>query len=244
MANTNERMKKACTIPKLYLISASGYLMILLISFQTLGQKKVDDIAQLNAMNEAFVSALKAKKDTDLQKFCDRLVTRSRTLDYMKSNYLCYRNVPCKMENPEADRQQMIDRYYNRLLRLKNRLKEARLLSKLTYVNNSDFKHEVIVLVHFKPEGINRPTRQMDYSLPSEEFDKKVLLLKAEGKTLEETLLRGKPGKIYLVKGTEMPLQLKSKSTLIHYSIGELVCINGEWSLFTEPNVDYHILNQ
>ena len=42
-----------------------------------------------------------------------------------------------------------------------------------------------------------------------------------------------------LIEGTETYLTMKSGNKQIFYLMGEMIKINGKWSLFTRPNVDY-----
>lgn len=43
------------------------------------------------------------------------------------------------------------------------------------------------------------------------------------------------------IRGTETNAYFKSGDFVISYLMGELLLINGKWSLFTRPNVDIHI---
>jgi len=44
-----------------------------------------------------------------------------------------------------------------------------------------------------------------------------------------------------VIEGTDTDLIMKSGNKQIFYIMGEMVKINGKWSLFTRPNVDYSI---
>ena len=219
------------------------YILALITSYFLLNssyaQKQQEP--ELKQVYSGLVKALKASDDQVLKDFCQQLVPDKNTLDFMQANFLCYRGIPCEMDQPALDVKSIGNSYYPNLLRVKKQLLSQGLLAKLKHVNSTAYEWEVILIVNKIGIRQNTPVSQQNYSISREKYEQAITAADSLGKTFDEFVLNGKSGKVYVIKGTEMEIRLKSGNKLIAYPIGEMVLINNRWSLFTKPNVDYRV---
>lgn len=209
----------------------------ILISSFSYGQVK--DYSELKYVYSDLVEVFKSKNDSVLKEFCYRLAVDQHTADYMHNNHLCYRGVPCELDGQNLDLTFLGDKFYPNLLSIRNQLKQAGLLDNLVHLNSTLYRYDVVVIIQKKVAGLNKPVSQQDFSMSASKYEKLLAHLDSSGQTMNDFLLKGENGDVYVIHGTEEPIIMKSGNVTIEYSIGEMVLVNNKWSLFTKPNTSY-----
>ena len=215
------------------------HIIVLLLSSACFAQVK--DYSELKFVYSDLVDALKSESDQKLKDFCSRLVTDETTLEFMRKNSLCYRGIPCKMEEQGMEMTEIVNKFYPSLLSLRNSLKQNGHLAKLKHIDSTEYKWDIEIFINEKVEGNDKPVRQDHYSTSMEKYSLALSKADSIGKPMEELILNGRKGDVIIIKGTEMSISLKSGNKMISYRIGEMVCINNKWSLFTQPNDYYNV---
>ena len=216
-------------------------LLLVLAVFSSTAQER--DHSNLNNVYADLVDVFKSLNDQKLKEFCNQLIPNESTLEYMRNNTLCYRGIPCKMDEQGFDIKYIGDRFYPRLLEIRNELFHDELLDNLFHIDTTEYKWEALVFLLKKVRGYNKPVPKHQFTLSMERYYEAQSKADSLGVTLNELLLNGQEGKIVIVKGTETYMQLQSGDTRIEYLIGEMVLIDKKWSLFTSPNSSYEILS-
>lgn len=153
------------------------------------------DFSELAIIYSDFAAALKSDNDDILKDFCSKLAPNEETLNYMRENNLCYRGLPCKMDEKGIAISSIADNQYPNILRFRNKLGKE-ILRNLTHIDTTDYKSRTIIV----------------NNIP--------------------------------INGTEEPIFFKSGNMVISYHLGEMVLINGKWSLFTKPGSSYRIIDE
>lgn len=201
------------------------YLFIFFGIINSCGQQK--DHSELKFVYSDFVNVLKSKDDAALKEFTFRLVADQNTQKYMRENHLCYRGIPCIMDEKGMDISVLADKVYPNLIFFRNTLEHRGLLQDLMHIDETDYKYDTdsIKIYLLKKNGA-QISENAYYSVKNSLNEK-------EKKTVEV--------KTYPIKGTDQPMQLKSKNNKISYSFGEMLSINNKWTLFTETGSDFSI---
>lgn len=214
--------------------------IILLLFFYSCNAQEIDYF-ELKYVYSDLVDVFKSDDDQKLRDFCYKLATDEQTLEFMRNNSLCYRGIPCEMDEKGIDIKSIGDEFYPNLLRVRNRLKYEGLLDSLTHIDSTEYKWDIEIFINEKIDGYDKPVNQNHYSTSMEKYKEALLKADSLGLSIDEMLLNEKKGDVIIVKGTEMSMKLKSGNRIIEYPIGEMVLINNKWNLFTRPNVDYYV---
>jgi len=223
--------------------SLKTFLLILLIPLLFVNPTAGQDSANV-ALGELYtnlVEAFKSENDSILQDFCYKLMAEDITVEFMRENHLCYRGIPCKLDEKGMGLNALGEDVFPNLVRVRNRMMSDGLMNHLTHLDSSKYKWDVVIIINKTRPGSSIPISQNNFSLSQEKYDQAVFMADSSGQTLEELFLDGKEGNVHVILGTEMPMHLKSNQQLITYSIGEMVFIHNKWCLFTKPNVDYSV---
>lgn len=208
-------------------------LIILLVFITSINSCKSQE-KNFNELKEVYlelVEVYKSKNDNLLLKFCNNLVADETTLDFMRENGLCYRGVPCEMDKKNQNIDVVVNRYFDKLLSVRNRLNNANLLDGLKLVDSTEYKYDIETVPVFLNKQTGKPIYENSYY-------KLLNLLKGTDKKIEDYI----EVKHIKIKGTEEPMIMKSENKLIYYSMGEMASLeNNKWSLWTIPNTDYYI---
>jgi hypothetical protein len=68
-------------------------------------------------------------------------------MKYMRDNHLCYRGVPCKLDEKGIDPSALGKDIYPSLLRVRNSMMQAGLLNRLKHVDSTNYKWDVVIIV-------------------------------------------------------------------------------------------------
>ena len=102
-----------------------------------------------------------------------------------------------------------------------------------------DYQYDVMFIMQFL-SALGVPQRQQEFSQSREKYDDFCVQrdsINASGR------FKNNNARAFVLKGTEEPLVMTSGKKTIHYSMGELMFVNGQWSLFTRQNVDIYIVD-
>lgn len=197
--------------------------------------------AELDDVFKAYVAAMKTNDDAALMAFCLALTPNEATTQYMDDHKLCYRGIPCEMAQHGVNRQYIADEFFNGLVRMRDGLRAAHLLDGLSHLDSTTYRWEYVVFINVKAPGTDYIVDQMSASLSMARYAELQAEAKAKDITFEDLLLDGKNGEVVTVRGTEDEMQLSSGEFRIKYGMGELVCVNQRWLLFTKPRPDYSV---
>jgi hypothetical protein len=197
--------------------------------------------AELDDVFNAYVAAMKSNDDAVLMEFCMALTPDDAMENYMDAHRLCYRGIPCQMAQEGVNRQYLAETFFDGLVRVRDRVRAANLLDGLVHVDSTTYRWEYVVFINVKAPGTDYIVDQMSSSLSMARYAALEAEATAQGITLEDLLLDGKNGEVVIVRGTEDEMQLSSGEFRIAYSMGELVCVNKRWLLFTKPRPDYSV---
>jgi hypothetical protein len=218
------------------------HITVSLLFYSCFAQEK--DYSELKFIYSDLVDVFKSENDQKLKDFCYKLAIDGITLDYMKNNSLCYRGIPCKMNEENIEITDIVDKFYPSLVRVRNTLKHNGHLDNLTHADSTEYKWDIEIFINEKVDGYDKPVKQNHYSTSIERYTEAISKADSLGKSIDQILLNGKKGDVIIIKGTEMAMILKSGTKTIKYQIGEMVFINNKWSLFTKPNDDYYIIEE
>ena len=98
------------------------------------------DHSEIGNVYNDLVIALKAKDDAVLRSFCYKIVPDEATLNYMRTKDLCYRGIPCKMDEQNATIDVVVEQFFPALRRIRNSLIADGLLDDLSHINNTNYK--------------------------------------------------------------------------------------------------------
>ena len=214
-------------------------LFLVTILIVTSCESQEQDNTKLKNVYSELIDVFKTKDNEKLKNFCYKLAANQTTLDYMMSNYLCYRAIPCEMDKHGIKIKDIGDKFYPNLLSVRNHLISEGLIENLTHLDSMNYKWDILVIVNYTVKGKSIPTSQNDFSFSLDKYNKLLLESDSLGRSFDDYILNGKEGNVFIIKGTEMPMYLKSGNKLIKYPMGEMVFINNKWSLFTKPNTSY-----
>lgn len=193
----------------------------------------------LHSLCEDMVDAFKTMDDEVLMAFCESLAVDPSTVEYMNEYTLCYRGIPCEVDQPGNEKEVLANRFYQPLLRVRNDLASRGLLKGLKPMKKADYKYEVMFIIQYLHSS-GTPVSQQEYSQDSENYE----MMCAQRDSINTNgQFKDKKARAFVLKGTEVPLQMTSGKQTIYYSLGELIFVNEQWCLFTRPNVDIQLVN-
>ena len=104
-------------------------LLLLFVGSRT--QAQDDGYSDLHSLCKGMVDAFQTMDDEVLMEFCERLAVNPSTVEFMNENTLCYRGIPCDVDQPGKEVEIMADKFYQPLLRVRNDLASKGLLKGL-----------------------------------------------------------------------------------------------------------------
>lgn len=214
-------------------------LFIIALNSNVSGQT---DHLTLEDLYTDLVQSIKTDNDEDLRNFCSRVVMDKETLDFMRKQNMCYKGVPCKLDQRGETMEYVVDIYYKKLLRIKNNLKYENLLEDLELAENVDYRFDTELI----PAVINKKTNETRIISYGEVARFKKILKASDSLSKKDPKFKDKNLNDYMeltdvtIRGTDQGIQLKSGKVNIHYSIGEVASVYGKkWSVVTIPKDSY-----
>ncbi|MEN8897934.1 MAG: hypothetical protein ABF251_04380, partial [Nonlabens sp.] len=115
--------------------------ILLIITAHSNANGQVNHLTLENLYTD-FVKSIKTDNDEELRSFCTRVVMDKETLNFMRQQNMCYKGVPCKLDQQGETMEYVVDMYYKKLLRVKNRLTNENLLKNLELGKNIDYRFD------------------------------------------------------------------------------------------------------
>ncbi|WP_438969176.1 hypothetical protein [Nonlabens sp.] len=215
--------------------------ILLIITAHSNANGQVNHLTLENLYTD-FVKSIKADNDEELRSFCTRVVMDKETLNFMRQQNMCYKGVPCKLDQQGETMEYVVDMYYKKLLRVKNRLTNENLLKNLELGKNIDYRFDTELI----PAVKNKKTNETKIISYGEVVRFQKILKASDSLSKNDATFKGKNLNDYMelinvtIRGTDQGIALKSGKVEIHYSIGEVASVYGKkWSVVTIPKDSY-----
>lgn len=115
------------------------------------------DYSQLKNLYSDFVQALKSKDDAILKEFCHELTPGNTTLDFMRKNGLCYRGIPCELDEKGIPASAAANNIYPNILRFRDKLIRAGLINDLVHIDATEYESETMLINGVSIKGTEDP---------------------------------------------------------------------------------------
>jgi hypothetical protein len=102
-------------------------------TFMSCGDSKSEGYENLDLLYKDFVVNLKSSEQ-NLKDYCIKITPDNGTVAFMKKNKFSYRGIPEELEKQKLDVSIIGEKYYERVLRFKESLKEENRLENLQYI--------------------------------------------------------------------------------------------------------------
>ncbi|MEM6684437.1 MAG: hypothetical protein AAF617_01475 [Bacteroidota bacterium] len=109
-------------------------LLILVITVLCYGCDSQKGYADLDKLYEDFVYYLKDANLENLKNYCYAITPDQTTVEYMKKNNFSFRGIPEGLEKNNVKPTYIGEKYYEYVLKFRERLKSRKLLNNLKYV--------------------------------------------------------------------------------------------------------------
>ena len=188
------------------------------------------------------VQSLKTDDDADLLAFCTRVVMDDETLNFMREQDMCYKGVPCRLDQRGMTMDYVVDIYYQKLLSVKRGLEGENLLKDLKLVDNLEYKYdtEPIPAVRNIKTNKTRIVSFNEYNTLEKALKASDSLSTVDPKFKDQNLTDYLELIYVTIRGTEQEIQLESGNVKIFYRIGEIASVYGKkWSVVTIPGSSY-----